>query len=343
MDVKDAIARVCARRDLDEEEMAGAVGRIMDGEATPAQVAALLVALRMKGESVAEVIGAARAMRARATKVEAPEGVLVDTCGTGGDGAATINVSTVAALVVAACGVRVAKHGNRAQSSRSGSADVLEALGVDVSAPPATVERCLRELGIGFFFAPAYHGATRHATPVRREIGVRTVFNLLGPLTNPAGTRHQLVGVYAPELLDPVARALGGLGAARALVVHGGGLDEFAPAGPTLCAEVRGEGTPFEVVRYQLQPRDFGLEEGERAELAGGDAAFNAWKAREILDGAPGAARSCVVMTAAATLYVAGASGFRDGARRAEQAIDGGAARDLLARLAELSRQRGAS
>ncbi len=337
MDLKEAIARVCAGGDLDEGEMAAAVGRIMDGEATAGQIGAFLVGLRMKGETVAEVVGAARAMRARATPLAAPDGVVVDTCGTGGDGAGTINVSTVAALVVAACGVRVAKHGNRALSSRAGSADVLEALGVDVAAPPPTVARCLREAGIGFLFAPAFHGATRHAAPVRREIGVRTVFNLLGPLTNPAGARHQLVGVYAPELVEPVAHALGGLGAERALVVHGaGGLDEFAPAGETVVAEWRGD----EVVRYALKPRDFGLPDGDPAELAGGDAALNALRARAILDGEPGAARTCVVMTAAATLYVAGAAGLRDGARRAEQAIDSGAARAVLARLAALSRTR---
>jgi len=286
---------------------------------------------------VAEVIGAARAMRARATPLDAPDGILVDTCGTGGDGACTVNVSTVAALVVAACGVRVAKHGNRALSSRAGSADVLEALGVDVGAPPATVARCLREAGIGFLFAPAFHGATRHAAPVRREIGVRTLFNLLGPLTNPAGARHQLVGVYDGALVEPVARALGGLGATRAMVVHGaGGLDEFAPAGETQVAEWRSG----EVVRYALRPRDFDLADGDPRDLAGGDAAFNALKARAILDGEPGAARACVVMTAAATLAVAGATGLRDGARRAERAIDDGSARATLALLARLSHAR---
>jgi anthranilate phosphoribosyltransferase len=337
VELRQAIANVCAREDLSEDEMAATVGRIMDGEATAAQIAALLVGLRMKGESVGEVVGAARAMRARAQPIAVPEGVVLDTCGTGGDGAGTINVSTLAALVVAACGVTVAKHGNRAQSSRAGSADLLEALGVDVAAPVATVERCLREVNIGFLFAPAFHGATRHAAPVRKEIGVRTIFNLLGPLTNPAGARHQLLGVYALEKIEPLARALGRLGAERALVVHGaGGLDEFAPSGETEVAEWRAT----EVVRYRTAPRDFGLREEDAAGLAGGDAEYNALKARAVLDGQPGAARAAVVMSAAAALYAAGRSGFRDGARIAERAIDEGAARAKLEALAAASRWR---
>jgi anthranilate phosphoribosyltransferase len=337
MELAAAIARACAGGHLSAEEMAAAVGRIMDGEATPAQIGAFLVALRVKGETVEEVVGAARAMRARALGLRVPPGVVVDTCGTGGDGASSINISTIAALVVAAAGVRVAKHGNRAQSSRAGSADVLEVLGVDVAAPVAVVERCLEEVGIGFLFAPAFHGATRHASGPRREIGVRTIFNLLGPLTNPAGARHQLIGVYAAALVEPMARALGQLGAERALVVHGeGGLDEIAPAGVTEVAEWRAG----EVKRYQLRPRDFQLEESDPAGLAGGDAAFNAARARAILDGEPGAARNAVVMSAAAAFYAAGKSGLRDGARLAERMIDEGAARSLLERLVSLSRSR---
>ncbi|MSP60015.1 MAG: anthranilate phosphoribosyltransferase [Myxococcales bacterium] len=343
MELREAIARLSQRRDLDELEMAATVGRIMDGEATPGQIGALLVALRMKGETVGEVVGAARAMRARATPVHVPAEVVaegfVDTCGTGGDGAGTLNISTLAAFVVAACGVRVAKHGNSALSSRAGSADLLLALGVDIAAPVATALRCLRDVGFGFFFAPSFHGATRHAAPVRREIGVRTIFNLLGPLTNPAGPRHQLVGVYAADRIDLITSALAGLGAERALVVHGsdGGLDEFSPCGVTEVGELRGR----DVVRYTLRPRDFGVPEGELAGIAGGDAAYNALQARALLDGAAGAARSCVVMTAAAALYVAGANGFRDGARRAERAIDRGDARALLARLVIASHDHG--
>jgi anthranilate phosphoribosyltransferase len=331
-----AIARACARQDLTADEMAATVGHIMDGEATPAQIGAFLVALRMKGEAVEEVVGAARAMRARALKLRVPAGVLVDTCGTGGDGRSTINVSTIAALVVAAAGVRVAKHGNRALSSRSGSADVLEALGVDVGAPVHAVERCLDEVGIGFLFAPAFHGATRHAAAARKEIGVRTLFNLLGPLTNPAGARHQLIGVYDGALVEPIARALGGLGSEHALVVHGDGLDEFSPNGATEVAELRAG----EVKRYQLRPRDFGLADEDPAGLCGGDVACNAAAARAILGGARGAGRSVVVMSAAGALYAAGRSGLRDGARLAERLIDDGSAAAVLERLSECSRRR---
>jgi anthranilate phosphoribosyltransferase len=336
MELMAAIARACARQDLGADEMARAVGRIMDGEATAAQIGALLIALRMKGETVDEVVGAATAMRARAQTLRVPAGVVVDTCGTGGDGRGTINVSTIAALVVAAAGVRVAKHGNRAQSSRSGSADVLEALGVDVSAPVAVVERCLDEVGIGFLYAPAFHGATRHASAARKEIGVRTIFNLLGPLTNPAGARHQLIGVYDATLVEPMARALGRLGSEHALVVHGDGLDEFSPNGATDVAELRAG----EVKRYQLRPRDFGLGDEDPAGLAGGDAQENADKARAILGGARGAGRSAVVMSAAGALYAAGKTGLRDGARLAEQLLDDGSATRLLERLGECSRRR---
>ncbi len=331
------ITRVCAGEHLSAAEMAVVIGHIMDGETTEAQIEAFLVALRAKGETVDEVVGAARAMRARALKLRVPTGVVVDTCGTGGDGASTINISTIAAIVVAAAGVCVAKHGNRAQSSRAGSADVLEALGVDVSAPVEVVERCLDEVGIGFLFAQAFHGATRHAAGARRKIGARTIFNMLGPLTNPAGARQQLIGVYAVALLEPMARALGELGSERALVVHGaGGLDEIAPAGATEVAEW-GAG---EVKRYQLRPSDFHLEETDPAGLAGGDASNNAERARAILDGEPGAGRNTVVMSAAATFYAAGKSDLREGARIAERMIDDGTARSVLTRLIACSRSR---
>jgi anthranilate phosphoribosyltransferase len=347
MEIRDAIAHLCAGRDLSAEEMADTVGRIMDGHATPGQIAALLVGLRLKGETVDEVVGAAQAMRARATPVQIPAGILVDTCGTGGDGARTVNISTIAALVVAASGVRVAKHGNRSVSSRSGSADVLEALGVDVAAPPRTVERCLREVGIGFFFAPAYHGATQKVAAVRREIGVRTIFNLLGPLTNPAGAQYQLVGVYDSQWVEPIGRALGHLGATRALVVHGaGGLDEFAPAGETQIAELAaGSGVPTGdkpmVTSYRLTPRDFGLAESDPAELAGGDAHHNAEIVRAILGGARSAVRNVVVMSAAATLRLVGAaSDLPGGARRAATTLDDGSALAILERLVQASRER---
>jgi anthranilate phosphoribosyltransferase len=331
MELPAAIARVVSGGSLTADEMADTIGRVMDGEATPAQIGALLIALRLKGETVGEVVGAARAMRTRATPVRVPDGVVVDTCGTGGDGKATFNVSTIAALVVAAAGVRVAKHGNRALSSRSGSADVLEALGVNVSAPVGVVERCINEVGIGFLFAPAFHGATRHAAGPRKEIGVRTLFNLLGPLTNPAGARHQLVGVYDVALIEPMARALADLGSEHALVVHGhGGLDELAPDGPTEVAELRAG----EIKRYKLSPPDFGLEEYPASDLSGGDAPQNAQAARDLLSGKlQGAPRACVIMTAAGALYAAGRTGLRDGARLAASLIDDGSASRILARL----------
>ena len=242
LDLKGAIAHVVARHDLGADQIAHVFGLIMDGHATPAQIGGLLIALRMKGETPTELAGAARAMRARAAPLACPHPERgVDTCGTGGDGAGTVNVSTLAAIVAAGAGACVAKHGNRAQSSRSGSADVLEALGVKIDAAPAVVEACMRDAGIGFAFAPAFHAATRHAAGPRRELGTRTLFNLLGPMTNPAGVRHQVVGVFARAWCEPVAEALGQLGARRAFVVHGAGgpsgLDEVAVAGTTWVAE----------------------------------------------------------------------------------------------------------
>jgi anthranilate phosphoribosyltransferase len=304
---------------------------------------ALLAALRAKGETVDEIVGAATAMRARATALPeelegSPQGgaMLVDCCGTGGDGRATLNVSTIAALVVAACGVKVAKHGNRAVSSRSGSADVLSSLGVNISCGPGGALRCLREAGICFLFAPDYHGATRHAAGVRRELGVRTIFNLLGPLTNPAGVRRQLLGVFDPKWCEPIAQALSALGSERALVVHGeGGLDEIAPAGKTFVAELAPDGA---VRTFTLSPADFGLAEEDPAGLRGGEPAENAARAREILAGQPGAARAAVVMAAAATLRVAErAQDFPAGARMAEAAIDSGRARQILETLVRVS------
>jgi anthranilate phosphoribosyltransferase len=346
VELAKAIARVVARESLDADEMSAVIGRIFDGEATPAQIGALLVALRMKGETIPEIVGAARAMRARCRPLRVPDGVVVDTCGTGGDGRSTINVSTVAALVVAAAGVRVAKHGNRALSSRCGSAEVLERLGVNVAASVEVVERCVRDVGIGFLFAPAFHGATRHASAPRREIGVRTLFNLLGPLTNPAGARHQVIGVYDAALVEPMARVLGELGSKRVLVVHGGGLDELAPDGPTEVAELRADDGVASVKCYQLRPRDFELADADAAGLVGGDVDENARLAGAVLAGrggdAPEAARNVVIMTAAAALYAAGASDLRDGARRAAQLLDDGSAARMLERLARASHEGGA-
>jgi len=338
MELKDALARVIARKHLSADEIAATFGKIMDGEATPAQIGGLLVALRMKGETPEELAGAARAMRARATVLRCEDvDVAVDTCGTGGDGSCTVNVSTLAAIVVAACGVRVAKHGNRALSSRSGSADVLEALGVNVAAPLPVLERCLAEAHIAFMFAPSFHAATRHVGGPRKELGTRTIFNLLGPMTNPAGVRNQVVGVFDAAWCEPVARALGQLGSRRVFVVHGeGGLDEVAVAGRTQVAELRGA----EVVTYELRPADFGLAEHDPAGLRGGEAAENAAILRSVLAGAPGAPRAAAVMTAALALVATNAEPDpRAGARRAEAALDDGSAARTLATWAALSHQ----
>ena len=326
------------QEDLTEAEAAAAMGRIMDGEAPAAQVAGLLVALRQKGERPAEVVGFARAMRARAVPLSRPRPDAFDTCGTGGDGAGTFNISTIAAIVVAACGVPVAKHGNRSASSRCGSADVFEALGVNIAAVPAVAEACLAEAGLAFLFAPTFHPSMRHAAPIRRELGVRTAFNLLGPLTNPAGARRQIVGVPRPELTELLARALGLLGSERAWVVHGAdGLDELSTTGYTKVSETRNGA----VRTFYLHPAEVGLAKANPGDLAGGDAQENAMIARDVLDGAPGPRRDVVLFNAGAALLVAGAvASVSDGIARAAQAIDGGAARLALDRLVAVS-QRG--
>lgn len=336
MELKDALARLLAHRDLSSDEIAAVMGRIMDGAATPAQIGGLLVALRMKGETPEEIAGAAREMRARAVPIRCPEPErAVDTCGTGGDGSGSINVSTIAAIAVAACGVRVAKHGNRALSSRSGSADVLEALGVEVGAEVAVLERCLAEAHIAFLFAPAFHAATRHSAGPRKELGARTLFNLLGPLTNPAGVKNQVVGVYDGSWCEPLARALGLLGARRAFVVHGeGGLDEIAVKGKTRVAEWRQGG----VETYEIAPSDFGLLEEDPAGLRGGDAQANAQVVRSVLAGKPGAPRAAAVMEGALALVAVGVENdLASAARRIGAAFDGGAAASTLTRWATLS------
>lgn len=333
-----AVRAAVEGRDLDAASMEAAVEAILAGEASEAQIAALAVALRMKGETAEEIAAAARVMRRRCNAVQvAGHDVVLDTCGTGGDGAGTFNVSTASAVVVASCGVTVAKHGNRAVSSRSGSADVLEALGVRIDLPGEAVARCVAELGIGFLFAPAHHGALRHAAPVRRALGVPTFFNLLGPLANPAGATHQLVGVYDPERVTQMAEVLGLLGGRRAWVVHGaGGLDEVSPSGPTRVAVLEAGGVTARTVR----PEDFGLEPVPLAELAGGDAADNARIVRAILEGTErGPRRTAVVLNAAAALLVAGAAAEPvEAAARVAEAIDSGDAGRLLSRWIEHTR-----
>jgi anthranilate phosphoribosyltransferase len=281
------------REDLSTDEAAHAMAVIMRGDATPAQIAGLLMGLAMKGERPSELVGFARTMRAQAVGLKTRPAEVFDTCGTGGDRSGTFNISTAAALTLAACGVNVAKHGNRSVSSRCGSADVLEALGVDITAAPATVERCLREVGLAFFFAPTFHPAMRHAAAARRDLGVRTAFNLLGPLTNPAGATRQIVGVPRPELTELIARALQLLGAERAWVVHGAdGLDELSTTGYTKVSECR-EGS---VQTFYVHPSDYGLPKSSVEALKGGDAPTNAQLVRTVLDGAAGPPRNIVLL-----------------------------------------------
>jgi anthranilate phosphoribosyltransferase len=329
------IEKLQRRQDLTVEEASAAMDEIMEGRAQPAQIAGLLIALAMKGERPSEVVGLARTMRARATPLSRGYDDVFDTCGTGGDRAHTFNVSTLAAVVVAACGVRVAKHGNRSVSSRCGSADLFEALGVNVTAPAATVEKCLAQVGIAFFFAPTFHPSMRHAAPTRRELGVRTVFNLLGPLTNPAAASQQLVGVPRPELTELVARSLGLLGSKRAWVVHGAdGLDEISTTGYTKISECR-DGA---VNTFYLHPSDVALPKATPEALRGGDAAENARIAREVLGGARGAARDVVLFNAGAALLIAGAAAdLNDGMRQAASALDDGRAAAILERLVQAS------
>jgi len=333
------VRSIAAGRSLTRGQAEAAMEEILSGRAREDEIVALLAALREKGESVEELVGFATAMRSHATRIF-PDGApsdwkLVDTCGTGGDASGTFNISTCAAFVVAGAGVRVAKHGNRSISSKCGSADVLEALGVRLDTPPERVAQCIEQVGIGFLFAPALHTAMRHAMPARRKLGGRTVFNLLGPLTNPAGARVQVLGVYAADKTDLLARALAELGSERAFVVHGAdGLDEISLSGETRVAEVR----DASVRTYTLTPEDFGLSRAPLSALAGGDAQTNAGIIRAILRGKPGPRRDIVLANAAAALVAAGAAAdFREGVARATHSIDSEKAR---AKLEELLRSR---
>jgi anthranilate phosphoribosyltransferase len=329
------IEKLQRRQDLTVDEASAAMDEIMEGRAQPAQIAGLLIGLAMKGERPAEVVGLARTMRARATRLSRDFQPVFDTCGTGGDRAHTFNVSTVAALVLAACGIRVAKHGNRSVSSRCGSADVFEVLGVNIGADATVVERCLAEAGIAFFFAPTFHPSMRHAAQARRELGVRTAFNLLGPLTNPAGATRQLVGVPRPELTELVARSLSMLGAERAWVVHGAdGLDEISTTGYTKVSECR----TGAVNTFYIHPSDVGLPKAAAESLRGGDAARNASIARAVLAGERGATRDIVLLNTAAALLIAGAvDRIESGLSRAAEAIDSGAAAAVLDKLVVVS------
>jgi len=330
--LKELLARLVAGGDLSADEAASAMGEIMDGAATPAQIAAFATALRIKGESVDEIVGCARAMRARVVRVAAPGGVVLDTCGTGGDGRGTFNFSTMAALAVAACGVTVAKHGNRAASSKCGSADLLEALGVKLELPKERLEACLREIGIAYLHAPALHPAMKHAGPVRRELGFRTIFNVLGPITNPASANVQTIGIFSPALVRPIADVLRALGSKAAFTFHGaGGLDEVSLLGPTKASQLKNG----RVTNLTLEPRQAGLKRAKPADIAGGAPADNVEIARRLLRGENGAYHDGVVYAAGVALVAAGqASSVRDGAARASDALRNGAALTLFERWA---------
>ncbi|MER8707657.1 MULTISPECIES: anthranilate phosphoribosyltransferase [unclassified Mesorhizobium] len=331
--LKIHIAKVAAGSALSFEEAREAFDIIMSGDATPGQIGGFLMALRVRGETVSEIAGAVATMRAKMLRVEAPEGA-IDIVGTGGDNSHSVNISTASAFVIAGSGVPVAKHGNRGLSSLTGAADVLIALGVKIDIPPETIGRCIHEAGVGFMFAPAHHPAMKHVGPTRVELGTRTIFNLLGPLSNPASVRRQMVGVFLPEWIMPVAETLKELGADHAWIVHGDGYDEITTTGETLVAELAGG----EIRSFTLTPEAVGLKRHTKDELRGGDAAHNAQALRDMLGGAAGAFRDTVLMNAGAGLVVAGtATTLADGMVTAAQAIDSGRALKVLDRLIEIS------
>ncbi|GBD97362.1 MAG TPA: anthranilate phosphoribosyltransferase [Nitrospirae bacterium] len=332
--IKEAIKLTVDGNNLSEEQMIGAMRDIMEGNATDAQIASFLTALRMKEETVEEITGAAKVMREKVTGIKAPE-YTVDTCGTGGDMSHTFNISTTSALVVAACGVPVAKHGNRSVSSRCGSADVLEALGIKIDLEPLKVEKCLEETGFGFMFAPLFHPAMKYAIGPRKEIGIRTVFNILGPLTNPAGAQRQVLGVFSDKLTEPLAEVLGNLGVKHAFVVHGqDGLDEITGTDKTKVSELK----DGKVDTYFISPDNFNFEKAVKDDLVGGNADENAKITIEILDGKKGPKRDIVLMNAAAALITGDrAKDFNEAVEQASQAIDSGAARRKLEQVKEVS------
>lgn len=335
MEIRSLIAALADGGRLTADQSRDAFGILMSGEATPSQIGAVLMALRVRGETVPEIVGAVQAMRERMTRVDAPAGA-IDIVGTGGDASGSYNVSTCAAIVAAAAGATVAKHGNRALSSRSGAADTLEALGVDIELEAQRIGQCIAEVGLGFMFAPTHHSAVRHVGPSRKELGTRTIFNLLGPLSNPAGAKHQVVGVFSEAWVEPLAEVLRELGCEHAWVVHGDGLDEITVTGPTKVAEL----TDGSIRTFEITPGQVDLAEHDIEALKGGDAHENADALRRVLDGEPSAYRDIVLMNAAAGLVVGRiASDLRDGVVRAAEAIDGGSAKRKLADLVVVSNQ----
>jgi anthranilate phosphoribosyltransferase len=332
-DLKALLAAAAGGRALDEAEAERAFDIIMSGDATPSQMGGFLMALRVRGETVAEITGAARAMRAKMLTIEAPEGA-VDTCGTGGDATGTYNISTGSSLVVAACGVAVAKHGNRALSSKSGAADVLTALGVNIDADMSLVKKALWEAKVCFLMAPRHHSAMRHVGPTRVELGTRTIFNLLGPLSNPARVKRQLIGVFSADWVEPLAEVLKGLGHERAWVVHGDGMDEVTTTGVTQVAELK----DGRVRRFEITPEDAGLDRASLVDLRGGGAEENAEALRRLLDGDKGPYRNIVLMGSAAALMMAGkVDALTEGVALAANAIDSGGAKEVLAKLVRIT------
>ncbi|MBI3902209.1 MAG: anthranilate phosphoribosyltransferase [Nitrosomonadales bacterium] len=338
MKPQDALKRIIEHREIFHDEMVSLMRQIMGGEVSPVMIAAIITGLRVKKETIGEIAAAAQVMRELSAKVEVPDGgTLVDTCGTGGDGVHSFNISTTAAFVAAAAGVRIAKHGGRSVSSQSGSADVLEALGVNINLTPEQTARCIAEAGFGFMFAPNYHSAMKHAAPVRKELGVRTLFNILGPLTNPAGAKQQLMGVFHADLVGIQARVLQRLGSTRVLVVHGeDGMDEITITGNTLVAELK----DGEVREYSIHPQQFGLRSASLHDIAAASAQESCDMLLGVLDGKHGPARDIVLLNAGATIYLAGLAGtLEEGVRKAAEAIASGAAKNKLVQLIQTSNE----
>lgn len=333
--IKEAIARLTEKKGLSADMMRETMEEIMTGKASPAQIAGLLVALRLKGESVDEITACAEVMRKHVTKIKSKEEFVLDTCGTGGDGAGTFNISTISALVVAGAGVAVAKHGNKSVSSKCGSADLLMELGVKIDLEPERIEQCLAEVKFGFLYAPLLHPAMKYATPVRREMGIRTIFNILGPLTNPAGASYQLLGVYQGALTEIIAKVLKNLGSRHVLVVHGeDGLDEVTTAAQTQISELK----DGKVKTYRIKPNQFGIKKVEASALKGGDAAFNAKIAYEILNGRGDLQRGIVLLNAGCAIYAADqAASIKEGIIKAAGSIDSGKALEKLEQLREFT------
>lgn len=329
--IREAIKKIVEGENLTEQEAVGTMNCIMEGNATDAQIGSFITALRLKGETIEEITGCARVMREKAERISPNVEYFIDTCGTGGDGSNTFNISTAAAIVASAGGAVIAKHGNRSVSSRSGSADVLEALGVNISLIPQQVKECIEKIGIGFMFAPAFHKSMKYAAGPRKELGIRTVFNLLGPLTNPANAKGQVLGVFNEKLTEPIANVLKNLGIEKAMVVHGmDGLDEITTGDITKVSEIK----DGKVITYELNAELFGLRRASKQELAGGDAQENAQIIRRVFQGAKGASRDIVLINAAAALYVGKiAQNLNEGIKMAEDAIDSGKAMEKLEKL----------